>query len=109
MLTNTKQFEVQQGPLTGSIVAVTAATYSFPEYVTRINCDTTSNAIAVTLPDPSLFAGRAVTVFLKTDPSTNDVTINGEGLSEITLDAANEYSILWSDGQDWFEIASNHA
>ena len=45
--------------------------------------------------------------------SVDNVTVTDRdddaGLSDITLDATAEYTLLLSDGFYWYEIASNHA
>lgn len=86
-------------------------TYTVPEYITRVEAKTTSdnNDFTITLQPPSVCAGCIVTIYMTSRNASDDITVSGEGFSDITLDAADEFTVLYSDGVDWHEIGSNHA
>lgn len=87
------------------------ATYTVPVYARRVDAATVSggSAFTVTMFDPSFSPGAIVTVFMTARNGTKDITVSGIGFSDITLAAANEFTVLYSDGVGWHEIASNHA
>ena len=68
-----------------------------------VRCDSTDGAFTVTLPSVREAAGRIYSITLVTD--NGNVTIEDKdgdaGLSDISLTAANDYSILYSDGYSW--------
>lgn len=81
--------------------------YTPPAYVKRVGCDSTDGVITVNMRSPEEMAGRIISVYV--DTFSSNVTVSGEGFSNITLDAADEFTLLYSDGKDWHEIGSNHA
>lgn len=68
--------------------------------------------ITVSLPPVSEARGMIYAIYVKAR-SVDNVTVTDRdddaGLSDITLDATAEYTLLLSDGFYWYEIASNHA
>jgi len=80
-----------------------------------VYCDANaaSAGFTVTLPNVSEARGMIFIIYAETDASSNNITVSDNsdsmGWSDITLDAADEYTLLMSDGRKWFEIASNHA
>lgn len=80
--------------------------------VVYVDADSAAGAITMTLPSVSEAIGMVFVIYAETS-TTNNITIqdssNDAGLSDITLDDADEYSVLLSDGTHWFETASNHA
>lgn len=86
-------------------------TYTVPSYIRRVEAKTTSanNAFTITVAPPGQCIGQHVTVYMTARNSTDDITVAGEGFSDITLDLAAEFTLLYSDGEDWIEVGSNHA
>lgn len=80
--------------------------YAVPRNSVRIGCDTTGGAITVNLPPPEEMVGRSIAVYLDTDGGT-DITIVGEGFSDITLNTVDDYVIMWSSGKDWHDLAAD--
>lgn len=80
--------------------------------VVYVDADSATGAVTITLPNVSEAIGMVFVIYAETSTS-NDITIQDAkdeaGLTDITLDAADEYSVLFSDGKHWYEIASNHA
>jgi hypothetical protein len=74
-----------------------------------VECDTTAAAFAVTLPNVALAKGKIYTIMLVTDGGF-DVTIqdNDEAKfwSNLTLDDAGDGYALYSNGRQWFIIAT---
>jgi len=68
--------------------------------------------VTVTLPSVMEAAGRIFSISLITDGG-KDVIIQDKdddaALTDITLDTANDYAILYSDGYVWREFASEKA
>jgi len=95
----------------GELFPEATVTLSVEQQVVRAS--TTGDAFTITLPDVAESAGRIYTIYMVARSDTDDITIEDNGddssLTDITLDAAAEYSILYSDGYEWFELASNHA
>lgn len=104
-----KQWDLDQAGIGKANVGITFADtpYTPPQNVTRIGVDTTDGVVAVKLRAPEEMHGRMVEVYV--DVKSSNCTIDGEGLSQITLDAVDEWSLLWSSGKDWHEVAANHA
>lgn len=82
-----------------------------------INCDTTSNAIDINLPDASTLKGHKLVVFLSARPGTNNVTVDcssgdyfdsGSTNNRITLDAVEEMCEITpiSDNR-WYMISNS--
>ena len=73
--------------------------------------DTTDGAMAVTLPNVEEAAGKIVSISLITDGG--DLTIQDQDesrdWSDLTLDTANDFALLYSDGRKWFKLDSEHA
>jgi len=67
-----------------------------------IVCDTTSNVIAITLPEAASSLGKRFLIFLETDGG-NDVTVTCAGSD--TLDGSNTIGTL-ADAEDYFEIVA---
>jgi len=80
-------------------------------YETCVYATTTASgtAFTVTLPKPDTVIGQSFLVYMVARNSTKDITVVYEGGSDITLDLADEYTVLQSFGKEYIEIASNHA
>jgi len=83
-----------------SITAQTATTLTLNLTHHTIVCDTTSNVIALTLPEAADSKGKEYIVFLETDGG-NDVTVTCAGSD--TLDGSNTIGTL-ADAEDFFHI-----
>ncbi len=105
-----KQFEVGQEPLTDRI-SRPSADYTVPTNIFAVYASTTSSgsAFTITLGPPEANAGQVKAIFMEARDGTKNITVSGEGFTDIVLDAANEYTILYSTGLDWLEIGANHA
>jgi len=83
------------------VFATTTLTMDINDQVVR--CDSSAGVFTVTLPSIREAAGRIYSIMLVTDGG--NVTIEDKsgdaGLSDISLTAANDYSILYSDGYVW--------
>ncbi len=94
-------------------VVITATTYQMTERDSLVHCDTTDNAITVTLPPVGSVAGKIFTVYLKTDPSGNDVTVEDyqndslawSDVGDITQADADDCDVLMSDGIAWHNLS----
>ena len=95
--------------LNASMVNITNADtpYNVVRNAIRVGCVTTDGVITVNLPPPEELQGRIIEVYV--DTYTSDVTVVYEGGSDITLDAVDEFTTLFSTGKDWHEVGSNHA
>lgn len=93
-------------------VNVTAASFT-ADYRGMINCDCTSNAITVTLPDVTQDTG-AIYIIKKSDSTSNAVTVATtssqtiDGKTTFTLEAQFEQITVFSDGSKW-ELISNYS
>ncbi len=87
---------------------VTAATYTLADWKPATTFDTTSNAIAATLPDGHMIGQRKI-LSLSARPGSNNVTLtvtnhaDGDG-GTYTFDAVGETVVLEWMGTDWIEI-----
>lgn len=80
-----------------------------------IVCDSTSNAITLTLPDANTVIGQAYDVYVKTVNSSNDVTIacgagdtfNLAGNNRLTLTEEDFVQIVALDANRWY-VRINH-
>lgn len=76
---------------------------------------TTANgaAFTVTLPSVAEAVGKEVLIYMVARNGAKDITVadfkDDASLGNIVLDAADEYTLLKSSGEKWFEVASNHA
>ena len=96
----------------------TSDTLEVFEQVVRIDTDTNDQAFTLAMPPVSLAKGKIYCITLYDDGADVTITdnagdtagITGGALDDqdITLDADDEYTVLLSDGFQWFEIASNH-
>jgi len=96
----------------------TSDTLEVYEQVVRIDTDTNDQAFSLAMPPVSLAKGKIYCITLYDDGADVTITdnagdtagITGGALDDqdITLDADDEYTVLLSDGFQWFEIASNH-
>lgn len=76
-------------------------------------CDTTANAIAVTLPTAVGHSGHQVVVFLQVLGGSNHVTfattsaqtVNGAAASGLGLTSANKSYTFMSDGANWVIVS----
>lgn len=92
---------------------VTAAT-TLEVYQTTVRAATTSSgsAFTITLPPVSKAKGLTYAIFMTARDTTKDITVSDAGDSRswtnIVLNAANEYTVLESDGEKWYETDLNH-
>ena len=96
----------------------TSDTLEVYEQVVRIDTDTNDQAFSLAMPPVALAKGKIYCITLYDDGADVTITdnagdtagITGGALDDqdITLDADDEYTVLLSDGFQWFEIASNH-
>ena len=105
------RFMREAPPLADRYITGVNADYTVPVYALRVDAATVSggSAFSITMPDPSEAAGATITVYMTARDATKNITVKGTGMSNITLDAANEYTVLHSDGVGWCEFAKNHA
>jgi len=93
-------------------LAATTLTMDINDQVVRVTTTSDADNTAITLPSVREAAGRIYSIYFVTRGDDESVVISDKGddagLSDITLDAADEYSILYSDGYAWYEIASSH-
>lgn len=94
----------------GGVVTVTAD-YSMKTYDFTVKVSGASVATAILLPPVSEARGKIYTIWCI--DSTNDPTLddNGDealfgGGSPLTFTDANDYAILFSNGERWFILAS---
>lgn len=78
-------------------------------------------ACDITLPPPSRWAGQTITILAVDDnsanPATANVTVKASGYERrgfvsdtvAVLDADNEDTVVYSDGENVHELAGNHA
>lgn len=104
-----KQAEIQSEPLTDKLKSITNSDTPYLALVSdiRVGCDSTDGVITVNMPTPEEGAGLTIEVYV--DTFVSNVTVAGEGFGDITLDAVDEFTTLWSSGKDWHEVGSNHA
>jgi hypothetical protein len=76
--------------------AVTASTHIIADDETVTRCDTTSNAITVTLPAASSNNGKLYWIVLETKPGANTVTVNPAG-----SDTINYSTDITNAGDGW--------
>lgn len=86
-------------------------TATIPARIRRVEAltNSTNGAFTITLGPPSAETGLHKTIFMTSRNSSDDITIAGEGFSDITLNLADEYALLYSDGVDWMEVKANHS
>lgn len=106
-----KLAELGAPPLTDRVVYDKSSAYTVPAYIRAVDAKTVSatGAFTITLGPPEVVAGLDVLVYMTARNGTDNITVTGEGFSDITLDAANEWTLLKSTGKRWLEIGSNHA
>lgn len=70
-------------------------------------------AFVITLPSVAEAKGQVYIIRMVAREGTEDITVednNGDaGFADIVLDAADEFTLLLSDGKNWYELDSNHA
>lgn len=105
-----KQF-AQTGniPLTDQIVRDIIAAYTVPSRLRTVEAKTSGAAFTITLGPPEVEPFLTKMIFMTARSATDDITVSGQGFSNIVLNAANEFTLLFSDGERWVEIASNHS
>ncbi len=69
-----------------------------------VYASTTGTAFTITMPRPEACAGKVVAIFMVARSSTDDITIAGEGFTDVVLNAAAEHAIFISIGKDWIEF-----
>ena len=77
-----------------------------------VRASTTGTAFTITLPNVVEAKGRIYTIYMVARSATDDITIQDlgadTGLSDITLNAADERVALYSDGYHWYTLASEN-
>lgn len=86
-------------------------TFTVPARIRRVEALTnaTNNNYTITLGPPGPEIGLHKTIFMTSRNGTDDIIVAGEGFSNITLNLANEFTVLYSDGVDWIEVGANHS
>ncbi len=79
-------------PLPKQVTVQTSSSLNITSAHNTINCDTTSNAIALNLPDASTVIGYEFTIFVGVFLSGNDVTLNCN--SGDTFDGTNDTATM---------------
>ena len=97
----------------------TSDTLEVFEQVVRIDTDTVDGTFTLTMPPVSLAKGKIYTITLYDnggnltieDNAGDTAGLTGGALDDhdITLDADDEYTVLLSDGFQWYELVYNHA
>jgi len=87
----------------GSVTALTSTTLTLDLNHNVVVCDTTSNAIAITLPEAADSLGKRYTVLLETDGG-NNVTVTCAG-SDVLNSSSNTIG-TFADAEDYFEIVA---
>jgi len=87
----------------GSVTAQTSSTLTLDLNHDVVVCDTTSNSIAITLPEAADSPGKRYTVFLETDGG-NDLTVTCAG-SDVLNSSSNTIA-TFADVEDYFEIVA---
>lgn len=85
------------------------AAISLTVYQTKVVCDSTAGAFAVTLPNVGEAVGKLFSIVLAVD--NGDITIqdNDESLywdGDYTLDDVGDGYLLYSDGMSWWAIGA---
>jgi len=102
-------------PIVEKVTNQTTAALTLDSTHRLIVCDTTSNAITLTLPDAGTVIGQVYDVYAKTVTSSNDVTIacaagdtlNLAGNNRITLTEEDFVQIVAIDANRWY-LRINH-
>lgn len=98
---------IEQDTVIDKLAFVTAAyTMTVRDYVVR--ADSTAGAFSLTLPPVIDAAGRFYAIHFSTDGG--NVTIqdqdDSENWSDLTMTAANDGVVLYSDGRKWWQLHS---
>lgn len=100
---------IDDGAVMDKILHATAAAVSMTIRDRVVHCDTTSNAITLTLPDVAEAEGKIFTIKLITDGG-NNVTLQDRDesyqWSDLTFNDAGEAVCLYSDGHMWHVLAN---
>jgi len=104
---------VPRETLAYAVADVAATGYTFTGRVRHLIATTNNTEpIAVVLPPVSECAGQIFTVYLDAH-STDDVTINDNGddpdFTTITLNAADEFAVIMSNGVRWLFLNKEEA
>ena len=101
---------INDGQVRDKYEFVTGLTLVMDVYDECVECDTTDNAITITLPNVDKAKGKIYSILLVTDGG-NDVTIqdndeskNWEG--DFTLADAGDAYVLYSNGRKWWTLAT---
>lgn len=95
-------------------VARKTAAYSITVRDEVVLGSTTADGVAwiATLPSVAEASGKMCLVYMTARNGVKDITVadfkDDAGLDDIVLNAADEYTLLMSNGEKWFELASNH-
>lgn len=94
------------------VVNITATADTLEVWEQVVNCDTTDNAITITLPPVSEAMGKFYSIKLITDGG-NNVTVQDQDDSydwaatgDLTLSSVTDFGIFFSDGHKWYELQS---
>lgn len=92
------------------LIYVTSATRLTPQ-IRSVQASTVSGTGAFTIwmtsPMEALI-GVPIIIYMVARNGTDDITIKVQGLSDIVLNAAAEYTVLTSDGVRFYELVKNH-
>ena len=93
-------------------VVYKTAAYTVENHVRVVKASTVSGtgAFTITVPAPGDYPEwTPLEIYMEARNATDDITVSGQGLTNIVLNAADEYTVLVNDGVDkWFEISLNH-
>jgi len=81
--------------------------------VVRASTTSGGSAFTITLAPVAEMVGKVVSIYMVARDAAKDITVsdkvNDASRADITLDAADEYTLLYCDGYEYHEISSNHA
>lgn len=96
-------------PLTDLIQRDTEAAETISDSVRTVEAATTGTAFTLTMGPPEVEPFLTKMIFMTARSATDDITVSGQGFTDIVLNLANEFTLLYSDGERWVEIGSNHS
>lgn len=93
-------------------VLVTDTTYQMTVRDSLVHCNTDDNAITITLPPVGEAAGKIFVIYLVSDNSGNDVTLQDyqddsalwSDIGDVTMDDVGDGNCLYSDGKAWWNL-----
>lgn len=89
-------------PVSDRITGDKTAAYTTKPYELRVTADTSGGAFTITLCPPAQAPGVMQVIYLTT--AGNNLTVSGQGMSNVTLDLAGESVACYSDGVEWHDM-----